>query len=109
MAANDRAVEGECWRWQADYKSCIPHDSPASPPGATAVAVAETAVQQGPTRMQLLTRADITHLRGCRLMEGPPHRRSQFSHVVFLLQLGFCACEKEVALREFGLRSVEWH
>lgn len=77
--------------------------------GETAVAVAETPVRQGPTRMQLLTRADITHLCGCRLVEGPPHRRSQFSHVVFLLQRGFCACEREVALQGFSLRSVEWH
>lgn len=40
--------------------------------GETAVAVAEARVLQGPTRMQLLTRADITHLCGCRLVEGPP-------------------------------------
>lgn len=79
------------------------------PPGKTAVAVAETSGLQGPARMQLPTRADITHLCGCRPVEGPPHHRSQFSHAVFLLQLGFCACKVEVALQEFNLRSVEWH
>lgn len=98
--------------WRADYQICVPHYSPASPQGETAVAVAaaEARVLQGPTsRMQPLTRADVTHLCGCRLVERPPHRRSQFSHAVFLLQLSFCAYEMEVALQEFGLRSVEWH